>query len=192
MVEFALVGPIVLLLLLILLDFGRGLFYYTEMAAGAREAARQGTLLANQNSNTAPAVDALPSVRGVLPQLQSLAVFGYGLEPYANCRSSSPSGPPARCGTYAGSTRLASGGWGPGQVNLASGADTNLLYVFVYELDPASGSTTWDTGASPVRTGGHKLVVVDLKLRWTPAVLRMAGLGPQLTFDSVSAQREEW
>ena len=34
--EFAIVAPILLFVLLILLDFGRGLFYYSEMAAGAR------------------------------------------------------------------------------------------------------------------------------------------------------------
>lgn len=202
MVEFAIVAPIVLLLLLILLDFGRGLFYYSEMAAGAREAARQATLVANQNSNTAPSASALPSVPGVVPQIQRLAAFGYSLKAYSSCHPDPTGGPVTgpvtlTCGTYAGSRQLPAdashaGGWTPGQITLAPGADPNVLYVFVYELDPADGSTTWDAGSQPVRTGGHKLVVVDLKMKWTPAVLGFARLGPFLVFDAVSAQREEW
>jgi len=38
LVEFALVGPILLLLLLCGLDLGRGIFYYSQLAEGAREA----------------------------------------------------------------------------------------------------------------------------------------------------------
>jgi TadE-like protein len=191
MVEFALVAPLVLLILLILLDFGRGLFYYSEMAAGAREAAREGTLLANQSSNLAPAPSALPGVRGVVPQIQSLATFGYALQPYASCVGTQ-SGPSAGCGTYGGSVLLPNGTYGPGPISLAGGAAPNRVYVFVYELDPVTGATRWDDGtAQPVRTGGHRLVVVDLKLKWTPAVLAYAGLYPSLVFDAASAQREE-
>jgi hypothetical protein len=191
MVEFALVAPLVLLILLIVLDFGRGLFYYSQMAAGAREAARQGTLAANLNSNLTPATSALPGVRGVVPQLQALASFGYSLEPYASCLGTQ-SGPRATCGTYGGSVMLGDGTYGPGPITLAPGADSNRLYVFVYELDPLTGATRWDDGsADPVRTGSHKTVVVDLKLKWTPAVLAYAGLTPSLVFDASSAQREE-
>lgn len=202
MVEFALIVPIVLLLLLTLLDFGRGLFYYSEMAAGAREAARQGTLLDNQNSNTSPSAGALPSVPGVIAQVQRLAAFGYSVEAYGNCQPNSVGGPVTgpldlKCGRYSGSRQLPAdaqhaGGWAPGEITLAPLAHSNVLYVFVYELDAKDGSTSWDAGSHPVRSGGHKLVVVDLKLRWAPAALKFAGLGPLLLFDAVSAQREEW
>jgi hypothetical protein len=196
MVEFALVAPVVLLILLILLDFGRGLFYYSQMAAGARESARQATLEANLGSNTvAPAKnpDALP-VPGVVPQLQRLAVFGYGVAPYKG--STQQKQLAGTYGTYSGSVRVDSTvlcGWGPGTITLSSTAEVNVLYVFVYELDPCTGNTRWDTGSSPVRTGTHMLAVVDLKMKWAPTAMQYAGLGgANLVFDAQSAQREEW
>jgi Flp pilus assembly protein TadG len=189
MVEFAIVAPILLFVLLLLLDFGRGLFYYSEMAAGARESARQGTLEVNENSNLVPGAAALPGVNDVVPQLARLAAFGYALAPYAT--SGSTSSAPSY-GTYSGSIQLADGTWGPGRITLAPSAARNQLYIFVYELDPATGATRWDSGAAPVRTGGHRLVVVDLKMKWAPAVLGFSGLAPTLTFDAQSTQREEW
>lgn len=189
MVEFALVAPIVLLLLFILVDFGRGLFYYSEMAAGARESARQATLEANLASNLAPGATALPGVDGVVPRLQRLAAFGYVVAPFAY--SSSTSAPPSY-GTFSGSVLQADGTYGPGQITLAGSDPTNRLYIFVYELDPATGATRWDNGSSPVRSGGHRIVVVDLKMKWSPTVLSFAGFGPALIFDAQSAQREEW
>lgn len=190
MVEFAIVAPILLFVLLILLDFGRGLFYYSEMAAGARESARQGTLEVNENSNLVPGAAALPGVSDVVPQLTKLAAFGYAMEPYM--QSGSTSAPPTSYGTYSGSVQLADGTWGPGRITLAPSAARNQLYVFVYELDPSTGATRWDSGTAPVRTGGHRLVVVDLKLKWAPAVLGFSALAPSLTFDALSTQREEW
>ena len=189
MVEFALVAPIVLLLLLTLIDFGRGLFYYSEMAAGARESARQATLEANLASNLAPGASALPGVDGVVPRLERLAAFGYAVAPFAY--SSSTSAPPSY-GTFSGSVLQTDGTWAPGQITLAGSAPADRLYIFVYELDPATGATRWDNGSAPVRTGGHRIVIVDLKMKWSPTVLRFAGLGPAVVFDAQSAQREEW
>ena len=190
MVEFAIVAPLLLLIVLTLLDFGRGLFYYSEMGAGARESARQGTLEVNEDSNLTPGAAALPGVNGVVLQLSRLAAFGYQLAPYTP--SSSQSAPPPSYGTYSGSVRLADGSWAPGAISLAPSAASNRLYIFVYELDPTTGTTRWDTGAPPVRTGGHRFVVVDLKMRWVPVILSFAGLSPSLTFDAQSTQREEW
>jgi hypothetical protein len=191
MVEFALVAPIILLILLILIDFGRGLFYYSEMAAGARESARQATLEANLGSNLAPGTGAtgLP-VLGVVPQLQRLAAFGYGVAPYKP--STQQGALTGTYGTYSGND-TSDGTCRPGKITLTAKAAINVLYIFVYEFDPVACTTRWDTGSNLVRTGGHRLVVVDLKMKWAPTALQYAGLGgANLVFDAQSAQREEW
>lgn len=194
MVEFALVAPVVVLILLILIDFGRGLFYYSEMAAGARESARQATLEANLGSNLRPGGSGagLP-ILGVIPQLQRLAAFGYPVAPYQP--STSPSTLAGTYGSYSGNATLPDGSCAPGKITLSPNADVNVLYIFVYELDPITCKTLWDTGSktATIRTGGHMLVVVDLKMKWAPTVMQYAGLGgANLVFDAQSAQREEW
>src|SRR5205807_334065 len=78
LVEFALVGTMLFMVLLVVLDFGRGLFFYTEMATGAREMARQAVLEYNAQSNTTAPGCSPCAVPGVLPQLQSIAGIGYG------------------------------------------------------------------------------------------------------------------
>jgi TadE-like protein len=197
MVEFALVAPILLLILLILIDFGRGLFYYGQMAAGAREGARQATLEFNDASNYGPtqAGSDLP-ILGVIPQINKLTAFGYGT---VYELSASTDAPPS----YGTVTRSAywdasnSGRCVPAQISLSPKAEINVLYIFVYQLDPQKAcAMTWDTKKlelSQVRTGGHALVVVDLKMKWAPTALQYAGLGgANLVFDAQSAQREEW
>lgn len=52
MVEFALVLPLFLVLMLGLIDFGRLLFSYISLSNGAREMARMAVLSTNTNSNT--------------------------------------------------------------------------------------------------------------------------------------------
>jgi TadE-like protein len=193
MVEFALVAPIVVLILLILIDFGRGLFYYSEMAAGARESARQATLAGNLDSNTVPGGTALPGTLGVVPQLQRLAAFGYPVAPYQ--LSGSQTTPPSY-GTITSMPARLGSGCAPAQISLTPAADVNVLYIFVYELDPSKGcAMRWDTGskAQTARTGGHAYVVVDLKMKWTPVTMQYAGLGgANLVFDAQTVQREEW
>jgi hypothetical protein len=194
MVEFALVGPIVLLLLLILIDFGRGLFYYSQMAAGAREAARQGTLQANATSNQQPSgAYTIPGYQlGVWPQIERLTAFGFPVVSAKASKSGTSDSPPSYGYCDPSCSVLIGGKYGPGHIALSNSAQTDVLYVFVYELDPATGKTQWDAGEVPLRTGGNKLVVVDLKMKWQPTVLHYAGLGPYLVFDAQSAMREEW
>jgi hypothetical protein len=195
MVEFALVAPVLLLVLLILIDFGRGLFYYSQMAAGARESARQATLEYNAASNMGPTGAFDLPILGVIPQIQRLTSFGYG---YVFETSPSISAPPSY-GTITQNPSIdpATGTCLPAQIALTSKAGINVTYVFVYELDPKNcngGGMRWDDGKKKqVRTGGHKLVVVDLKMKWAPTALQYAGLGgADLLFDAQSAQREEW
>src|SRR5438132_150237 len=47
MVEFALIGPLVVLLLMAMIDFGRGIFYQVELNNAVREATRISILASN-------------------------------------------------------------------------------------------------------------------------------------------------
>lgn len=186
LVEFAIIAPLLLTILLIVLDFGRGLFLYTEMATGAREMARQAVLEYNAQSNTSAPSCSPCQVAGVLPQLQTIAGLGYGAPVYS---VSSAAGSPPSYGTYA------AGAVGqPGTLTLSPAASSNTLYVFIYELDPTTGATSWATcdPCAGIRTGNGKLVVVDLKMRWQPIVLAYVGGAPSLTFDAQTVSREEW
>ncbi len=175
-----------ILVLLVVLDFGRGLFYYTEMATGAREAARQAVLQYNAQSNTTAPSCSQCQVPGVIPQLDSIAGYGYGAPVYQ--LSSSATSPP----TYGSYTVGALGQ--PGTISLTAAAQPDTMYVFIYELDPLTGATNWATcdPCAGTRAGGNKLVVVDLKMRWQPAVLAYAGIGPTITLDAQTVSREEW
>lgn len=189
MVEFALVAPIFLFLLLVLLDFGRGLFYYSEMSAGAREADRQAVLLANASSNLGPGPGCSSPCRvpGVLPQVQQVASFGY---PVVYADSSAHDQVPAYAQSYTASPDPTQ----PGTIQLAASASPNTVYVFVYQLgSDGSSAPYWACSCDAVaRTGGHRSVVVDLEMKFQPVSLAFAGLGPVLTFDSRTVEREEW
>lgn len=188
LVEFALVAPLTLLCLLAILDMGRGIFYYTEMAAAAREGVRQAALEYNQFSNTVePSGCASPcQVHGVLPQMRAVAGVGYPIV-YADSASTS-SLPWYGAGfTPSGSSDL------PGTVTLSSAARPDTLYVFIYQLNQQTGAVLWPCAcASPVRTGGNQLVVVDVKMRFQPAVTSLAGAVAGVTLDAQSVQRLEW
>jgi hypothetical protein len=43
-----------------------------------------------------------------------------------------------------------------------------------------------------VRTSGHQLAVVDLKLQWQPVMARFLGIPTLVTFDSQSVARIEF
>lgn len=199
LVEFALVGPILLLVILVGLDFGRGIFYYGEIAEAAREAARQAVLQYNQDSNrNAPSCGAC-QVPGVVPVILKVAALGYPVV-YANSASTSappayPAGSPA---TYVASPCATPGSCDqPGTVTLAPGAAVNTVYVFIYELNPADGSAIWagpvGSRPAPIRNGGHRKVVVDLQFRFQPVVLRLAGISnPWVLLDAQTVQREEY
>ena len=78
MVEFAVVGPVLFMVMMLVLDFGRGLLYNEQMANGAREAVRQAVLKYNNRSNLAAASCGTCQVPGVVPRLNTLAGIGYG------------------------------------------------------------------------------------------------------------------
>jgi len=71
--------------------------------------------------------------------------------------------------------------------------------VFIYELDSSGGpNPRWScplcsaTNGAAVRTGGHQLAVVDLKLKWQPVMARFLGIPTVITFDSQTVVRMEY
>src|SRR5207245_6813507 len=84
----------------------------------------------------------------------------------------------------------------PGTITLAGGTNANTVYVFIYEIDSSGGPTPrWSCPSCAaangvyVRTSGHQLVVVDLKLKWQPVLAHLLGLPAAITFDSQSVER---
>lgn len=195
LVEFALVAPMLLGLIMVVLDFGRGFFFYTQMAAGAREAARQAVLQSNQYSNTAPPAlgcSGACQTPGVMAIVETLNAFGF---PVVYSDSTSASSPPSY-GTCSGG-----GATGPATCALGSSAGLDRVYVFIYQYGPATANPaggphfscpTCSGGTGVPRTGQHDLVVVDLKMRFQPVTLSFLGLGWNLTFDAQTVEREEW
>lgn len=203
MVEFALVSVLLLALIIGMLDSARAVFDYAEMANGAREAARQASLQYNANSNlSAPSCNLTTCrVSGVVPALKAMSGMGIGAPTGPACDDGSSvvcykfspnsTTPPSYAQSY-----QPSGAPGiPGTITLSPSAQPNVLYVFIYEYDPTSGSTTWATAAAEghpgLRTGG-KEVVVDLKMRWTPIALSLLGVRSGIVLDSQSVTQEEW
>jgi hypothetical protein len=88
----------------------------------------------------------------------------------------------------------------PGTIALTGSTNPNTVYVFIYELDATGGNPNprWSCPAcaaangAAVRTAGHQLAVVDLKLKWQPVMARFLGIPTVITFDSQSVQRMEF
>jgi hypothetical protein len=196
MVEFALVAPVVLLLIGATVDMGRGLLMYTLLQGASRDMARQAALAYYNGSNTLPpdcsaltTPCSLASVVNGAHLLDSLGVtVMYG-------DSGSISAAPLSYGTYAGGTTTQ-----PGTITLLAGTNPNTVYVFIYELDSAIGAANprWScpscaaANGAAVRTGGHQLAVVDLKLKWQPVLAKFLGIPTVITFDSQSVIRMEF
>jgi len=198
MVEFALVAPIVLLLIGATLDIGRGVLINNLLQGAARETARTAALSFNSGSNTLPPSCTLLAT----PCSQSAVVQGAHLLDSLGASvvyqdSTGISSPPAY-GTYVANGDPTQ----PGTITLTGGASTNTIYVFIYELDSTAGnpSPRWScttaacatTYGSAVRTGGHQRVVVDLKFRWQPVMAAFLGIPTVVTLDAQSVERIEF
>src|SRR5437879_1036471 len=189
MVEFALVAPVLLLLIGATVDIGRGVLLANLLSGAARETARLAALGANSGSNTLPPPCtglATPcSITAVVTGAHLLDALGVTVV-YSD--SSAISSPPAY-GTYVANADPTQ----PGTITLTGATNPNTIYVFIYELDSTGGnpSPRWSctTGActatygSDVRTSGHQRVVVDLKIKWQPVLARFLGIPTVLTFD---------
>ena len=196
LVEFALVAPVVLLLIGATVDLGRGVLIYTTLQGASRDMARQGALSYYIGSNTlAPDCTALATPCSLVP----LTTGSHALDPlgmsvvYAD--STGISAPPTY-GTFTPNANPLL----PGTISLTGAVKASTVYVFIYELDSTGGNPNprWScptcalVNGAAVRTSGHQLVVVDLKLQWKPVLTTLLGIPSAITFDSQSVERMEF
>jgi len=198
LVEFALVAPLVLLLIGGSVDIGRGLLMFDLLSGASRDTARLAALSYNSGSNVLPpdCMKLAPScnVPAVIAGAHTLDLLGV---PVVYADSSGISSPPVY-GTYSANADPTL----PGTISLSAVAQPNTVYVFIYELDTTAGNPTprWScptpacaaTNGSAVRTSGHQRVVVDLKLKWRPLLASVLGLPSSVIFDSQSVERIEF
>jgi hypothetical protein len=196
LVEFALIAPVVLLLIGATVDLGRGLLIYTMLQGASRDMARQAVLEYYSGSNTLP-----PTCTTLATpcSLTALTNGAHQLDPLgmsvAYQDSTAISSPPSY-GMYTPNANPLL----PGTITLNGSINPSTVYVFVYELDATGGNPNprWScptcAGASgaAVRTSGHQLVVVDLELQWKPVLNTFLGIPSSITFDSQSVERMEF
>jgi hypothetical protein len=195
LVEFALVAPVVLLIIGATVDMGRGLLLYGLLSGASRDTARQATLDYYSGSNTlAPTCTALTTPCS----LTSLVTGAHLLDPLGATviylDSTAISSPPTY-GTYVANADPTQ----PGTITLAAGANPNTVYVFIYELDASGGPTPrWScptcaaANGAAVRTAGHQRVVVDFKLKWQPVMAKFLGIPAAIVFDAQTVNRLEF
>ena len=198
MVEFALIAPVLLLLIGASVDLGRGVLIYNLLSGAARETARMASVEDNSGSNTLPP----PCTSLAAPCSQTSVVTGAHLLDSLGVsvvyQDSGAITSPPTYGTYVANADPTQ----PGTITLTGATSPNTVYVFIYELDSTGGnpSPRWScsTGAcastygSAVRTSGHQRVVVDLKIKWQPVLARFLGIPTVLTFDAQSVDRMEF
>jgi Flp pilus assembly protein TadG len=193
LVEFALIAPVVLLIIGATVDMGRGLLLYGLLSGASRDMARQASLEYYSGSNSLPpSCTALATPCG----LKSILTGAHLLDSLGATvvyLDSTATGAPPTYGTYAANADPTQ----PGTITL-SGATNNTVYVFIYELDAASGATRWScpscaaASGSAARIPGHQRVVVDLKFNWQPVMARFLGIPTVITFDSQTVGRLEF
>ena len=196
MVEFALVAPVLLLLIGATIDIGRGVLLNSLLAGAARDTARLATLAVNSGSNTLPpgctALATPCSLTSVATAAHLLDALG-ATTVYADS-TSGISSLPSYGGTYTANAdpKL------PGTITLANSTNPNTVYVFIYELDTTGGPSprfscpSCSGNGAYVRTSGHQRVVVDLKFKWQPVMARFLGIPTVVTFDAQSVDRLEF
>ena len=196
LLEFALIAPVVFLLIGATVDLGRGLLIYTMLQGASRDMARQAVLNYYSGSNTAaPTCTALATPCNLNPLVNG----AHALDPLgmsvvyqdSTVITSAPS-----YGTYTANANPLQ----PGTVALAGAINASTVYVFIYELDSTAGNPNprWScptcaaANGATVRTSGHQWVVVDLKLQWKPVLNTLLGIPGTITFDSQSVERLEY
>jgi hypothetical protein len=195
LVEFALVAPVVLLIIGATVDMGRGMLLYALLQGASRDTARQSSLVYYSGSNTlSPDCTALATACSLSPLVNGAHLLDPLGVSVVYQDSSAISSPPAY-GTYVANADPTQ----PGTLTLAGAINPNTVYVFIYELDSSGGPTPrWScptcaaTNGAAVRTSGHQRVVVDLKLRWQPVMARLLGIPAAITFDSQTVARMEF
>ena len=196
LLEFALIAPVIFLLIGATVDLGRGLLIYTMLQGASRDMARQAVLVYYSGSNTqAPTCTALATPCSLSPLING----AHALDPLGMSvvyqDSTGISSAPAY-GTYAANANPLL----PGTISLTGAINASTVYVFVYELDstPGNPNPRWScptcaaASGAAVRTSGNQWVVVDLKLQWKPVLNTLLGIPSTLTFDSQSVERLEF
>ena len=196
LLEFALLAPVLFLLIGATVDLGRGLLIYTMLQGASRDMARQAVLNYYSGSNTLPPTCttlASPCSLGPLTngahQLDPLGMSVVYQD--STAISIAPS-----YGTYVANASPQQ----PGTITLTGPINASTVYVFVYELDttPGNPNPRWScpscagVSGAAVRTSGHQLVVVDLKLQWKPVLNTLLGIPSTITFDSQTVGRLEY
>jgi hypothetical protein len=195
LVEFALVAPVVLLIIGATVDMGRGMLLYALLQGASRDTVRQASLVYYSGSNTlSPDCTALTTPCPLSPLVNGAHLLDPLGVSVVYQDSSAISSPPAY-GTYVANADPTQ----PGTITLAGAINPNTVYVFIYELDSSGGPTPrWScptcaaTNGAAVRTSGHQRVVVDLKLRWQPVMARFLGIPAAITFDSQTVAKMEF
>ena len=196
LVEFALIAPVLLLIIGATVDMGRGLLLYSLLEGASRDTARQAALVYYSGSNTlAPDCTALATPCSLSPLINSAHLLDpLGVQVVYQDSTAISTAPVY--GSYAANADPTQ----PGTIALAAGTNNNTVYVFIYEIDSTAGSPNprWScptcsaVDGAYVRTSGHQRVVVDLKLKWQPVLARLLGLPSTVTFDSQSVVRMEF
>ena len=196
LLEFALIAPVLFLLIGATVDLGRGLLIYTMLQGASRDTARQAALSYYSGSNTLPPTCttlAAPCSLGPLTngphQLDPLGMSVVYQD--STAISSAPS-----YGTFTANANPLQ----PGSITLTGPITASTVYVFIYELDstPGNPNPRWScpscagVNGAAVRMPGHQWVVVDLKLQWKPVLNTLLGIPSAITFDSQSVERLEY
>jgi hypothetical protein len=196
LVEFALIAPVLFLLIGATVDLGRGLLIYTTLQGASRDMARQAVLGYYSGSNTLPppcTALATPCSGGPLTNgAHQLDPLGMSVV-YQD--STAISSPPSY-GSYVPNANPLQ----PGTITLTGALNASTVYVFIYELDSTGGNpnprwscpTCAGVNGAAVRTSGHQWVVVDLKLQWKPVLNTLLGIPSSITFDSQTVGRLEY
>jgi Flp pilus assembly protein TadG len=196
LVEFALVAPIVLLIIGATVDIGRGVLLYALLQGAARETARVASTAYYSGSNTLPAdCSALTtpcSLSSVVNSAHALDPLGVSVVYQDSLAIGSAPG----YGTFVANADPTQ----PGTITLTGGTNPNTVYVFIYEIDSTGGNPNprWScptcaaANGAAVRTPGHQRVVVDLKLKWQPVMARFLGIPTVITFDAQTVDRIEF
>ena len=198
LVEFALVAPVVLLIIGATVDMGRGLLLNALLQGASRDTARQAALSYYSGSNTLPPdCTALSTPCSLSPLINGAHLLDSLGVKVVYLDSNAISSPPAYA-TYVANVNPQQ----PGTITLTAAAVTNTVYVFIYELDstPGNPNPRWSCrtaacingNGAAVRTSGHQRVVVDLKLKWQPVLARLLRIPAVITFNSQTVERMEF
>jgi Flp pilus assembly protein TadG len=195
LVEFALVAPIVFLIIGATVDIGRGVLLYALLQGASRETARVASLAYYSGSNTLP-----PDCTTLATpcSLSSVVTAAHALDPLGVAVVYQDSSAISSAPGYGSFTPNADPTL-PGTITLGGATVSNSVYVFIYEI-PSTGvaPSRWScpscaaANGVAVRTSGFQRVVVDLKLKWQPVMARFLGIPTVITFDAQTVDRIEF